>query len=458
MKTHGNLKVSFLCEAIPPDSFPNVTFNQIEGEEGLLVYKLKYPDELDVEKIRCIQLQNETIFGSKDPPKFEWKEIEFSSTPMRLNVRGYVEDYGLWCSETNSSLVQPCYNKTIKLTACAEGNPLESCTWRRHNTDEEHKLVSGSDGISWNMVPDEREQCNNTRKCSTLTFESFQEDQQGFYYFECKSGTENVKKMPEPLRKTSKTVKIFSQQSSPRGTRQISFFIDCQKKTMRGFLQLYGPKVSADVKCKHSTNGAWENYRVNFEEPGPGAWDITFELERATRESVCEFTAANRYKPDNPIKFETSLKKLFIVESVAMRRDHHNEKRFCCSICAFEVTKIEDMPIECFLGEPDNRGREISLSDEVQADDFVFSAFSTTRCVTLNTAVIATFYCSCKVGERSGALTVRGSGAVEIMTAPPVTQPKFMTFKLPDLTTTPSKKPEQTTPAPSTTQREAFNF
>ena len=58
---------------------------------------------------------------------------------------------------------------------------------------------------------------------------------------------------------------------------------------------------------------------------------------------------------------------------------------------------------------------------------------------------------SLQVGELGSAVTVRGSGSVEVVTPPPVTEPKFQTFKLPELTTTPFQEPKTTAP-PSTTE------
>ena len=95
--------------------------------------------------------------------------------------------------------------------------------------------------------------------------------------------------------------------------------------------------------------------------------------------------------------FQTDLKKLDIVNSVAMRREEGNEKRFCCSVCAFAISKQDHMPIKCYLGQPTDIGIDIPMSNVTKKEDFVVSEFSTKRCVTLKVVPKATFSCSCKV-------------------------------------------------------------
>ena len=50
-----------------------------------------------------------------------------------------------------------------------------------------------------------------------------------------------------------------------------------------------------------SSEGNWEPYPVEITEPGAGAYDVNYVLERATRESVCEISAHNSFNP-NPIR------------------------------------------------------------------------------------------------------------------------------------------------------------
>ena len=406
VKTHGNDPVNVLCQAIPLGSALNQTFTNLTSNE-VFTYSLDFPDESDVTSIQCSQyhnldLQAEDAF---------WFDLSFPSLYMPLKIDDNLTVSDLWCHAYNASLKQPCYGNEVSIKSCVEGNPISGCSWKTFTSESQIRmLIQGENNTSWEDTVAEYPQCNNTRRCSTLTFYSLAESQQGFYWYECQSGLENTE-IKSSLRTKSKMVKIVAQQSASLGESGASFLftLDCQLKRLRGFFRSYGQNITAIVECKTDTGqetDQWVREQIFYEVPGPGAIDVVFYPHVATRETTCRFEGTNDFASERPLKFETPLKSFRKYNTLEVRNDAENDLRVCCDACAFGIRGYREFDLHC----ENSDGSLIEFTNETlgsEAYSYDPDLFTATRCRTMLIRPRSLYICKCSVRHLQAEMTVK---------------------------------------------------
>ena len=340
---HGSSSVDIQCEALPPGSYENKTFLGLSGPERV-TYQVPFPEESDVQSFRCIQLLNESM-------NFEvaYVELGFETTSVDLKVDDFIEPLDYWCRPSTSSLTQPCFGDDVSLKACVVGNPFKNCTWNRLYPTDDNPLEMGQRGISWENFREEHpeEQCYSTKRCYYLHFRDLDPHlHSGLYYLKCYSGIEGSHAETQ-LRTQTRFFDLKAHPSAPIGTNPITYNVTCSPGKVEAQVVIYGQKITANVWCSGSENGAINSTVTEF---SAGTFVVRYVIPSVEKTTECRVTISNEFGKLTTLAVTDKIGSHKIWESVYIEEISRSasEVSFCCRTCGLNIEE-QHLKLLCVL-------------------------------------------------------------------------------------------------------------